>query len=119
MLRLETVAILAYKEMESKGLIEKIEIESEGIEAVRKAWASRRLYVQYPTWFYKTLRRACKHAEVDFRGVHALRHAFATMALRKHSVKKVAEWLGHNDIYLTYATYGHLVENEAGVDAWE
>ncbi|MFI5017732.1 MAG: tyrosine-type recombinase/integrase, partial [Dongiales bacterium] len=41
---------------------------------------------------------------------HSLRHAFVS-ALLSHGVPitDVATWLGHRNINVTYATYGHLV----------
>jgi integrase len=46
---------------------------------------------------------------------HSLRHAFVS-ALLSHGVPitDVAVWLGHRNINVTYATYGHLVPSSAG-----
>lgn len=46
---------------------------------------------------------------------HSLRHAFAS-ALLSHGVPitDVAKWLGHRNINVTYATYGHLVPSSMG-----
>jgi integrase len=45
---------------------------------------------------------------------HSLRHAFVS-ALLSHGVPitDVAQWLGHRNINVTYATYGHLVPSAA------
>jgi len=46
---------------------------------------------------------------------HSLRHAFVS-ALLSHGVPitDVAKWLGHRNINVTYATYGHLVPSSLG-----
>ena len=46
---------------------------------------------------------------------HSLRHAFVR-ALLSHGVPitDVAAWLGHRNINVTYATYGHLVPSSLG-----
>jgi integrase len=46
---------------------------------------------------------------------HSLRHAFVS-ALLSHGVPitDVAAWLGHRNINVTYATYGHLVPSSLG-----
>jgi integrase len=46
---------------------------------------------------------------------HSLRHGFAS-ALLSHGVPitDVAAWLGHRNINVTYATYGHLVPSSLG-----
>lgn len=41
---------------------------------------------------------------------HSLRHAFVSALLsRGVPITDVATWLGHRNINVTYATYGHLV----------
>jgi integrase len=41
---------------------------------------------------------------------HALRHGFASACLSAGlPVTDVAKWLGHRDINITFATYGHLI----------
>lgn len=46
---------------------------------------------------------------------HSLRHAFVS-ALLSHGVPitDVAVWLGHRNINVTYAIYGHLVPSSLG-----
>ena len=68
-----------------------------------------RIYIKYHTWFFKTLRRLCRKAEVEFKGVHALRNSFATMALTRWTVAEVSHYLGHKDISTTFTIYGHLI----------
>ena len=47
------------------------------------------------------------------RPVHALRHTFASFALRSGwPVGQLAKWLGHSDINTTYSIYGHLIAEE-------
>lgn len=46
---------------------------------------------------------------------HSLRHAFASALLARNvPIHDVAKWLGHRDINVTYATYGHLVPSAWG-----
>jgi integrase len=46
---------------------------------------------------------------------HSLRHAFVSALLsRGVPITDVAQWLGHRDINITYATYGHLVPSSLG-----
>jgi integrase len=46
---------------------------------------------------------------------HSLRHVFASALLAEGvPVTDVATWLGHKDINVTYATYGHLIPSAAG-----
>jgi integrase len=41
---------------------------------------------------------------------HSLRHVFASVALSNSiPISDVSKWLGHRDINMTYAIYGHLV----------
>ena len=41
---------------------------------------------------------------------HSMRHAFASALLaRLVPITDVGKWLGHRNINVTYATYGHLV----------
>ncbi|WP_431933716.1 tyrosine-type recombinase/integrase [Nonomuraea jabiensis] len=46
---------------------------------------------------------------------HGLRHAYASMQLAQGiPITDVSRWLGHQDIGITFRTYGHLVE-----EAWD
>ena len=46
---------------------------------------------------------------------HSLRHAFVSALLsRGVPITDVAKWLGHRNINVTYATYGHLVPSSLG-----
>lgn len=67
------------------------------------------LYTRKPMWFYKTLSRVCKKAGVTFKDVHALRHSFATKALKTWQIGYLSKWLGHANIQTTLGTYAHLL----------
>ena len=46
---------------------------------------------------------------------HSLRHSFVSALLaRQVPITDVAKWLGHRNINVTYAVYGHLVPSAAG-----
>jgi integrase len=46
---------------------------------------------------------------------HSLRHAFVSALLsRGVPITDVAAWLGHRNINVTYAIYGHLVPSSLG-----
>lgn len=46
---------------------------------------------------------------------HSLRHGFVSALLsRGVPITDVAQWLGHRDINITFATYGHLVPSSLG-----
>jgi integrase len=56
---------------------------------------------------------ACKAGLPDY-GPHQLRHTYASKLLHNGvTITELAHWLGHKDINVTHATYGHLVP-----DAW-
>lgn len=51
--------------------------------------------------------------EIPLHGVHSLRHTFASMVFEKGvDVKTVSEILGHSDVYVTYNTYIHLINDQ-------
>lgn len=48
---------------------------------------------------------------ISHKGLHVLRHTFASMLFAKGiDVKTVSELLGHADVRITYSTYIHLIE---------
>lgn len=52
---------------------------------------------------------------ITFRGLHALRHTFASKCFKakpKIDVKIISEILGHSDIKITQNTYVHLLEEQ-------
>ena len=63
---------------------------------------------------YKWFKQAIKEAGVpDIGGLHALRHEYATMAIRKGiSPKLVQKQLGHSDVSITMDIYNHVSNNE-------
>lgn len=51
-----------------------------------------------------------KSARVSFIKTHALRHFFASSLLsRGVPITDVSVWLGHSNVEITYAYYGHLM----------
>lgn len=55
------------------------------------------------------VKRACKQAEVPYKGMHAFRHTFASNCYdRGCDVKMLSKLLGHADVAITYNTYIHL-----------
>ena len=56
-----------------------------------------------------TMKTVCKLAEIEYRGMHVLRHTFATNCYyRGCDVKILSKLLGHADVAITYNTYIHL-----------
>ena len=52
------------------------------------------------------------HCGIEKRGIHALRHTFASKLFQKNvDVKIISKLLGHNDVNITYNTYIHLIED--------
>ena len=61
-----------------------------------------------PRNYNRMLERLCERVGVEYKGVHALRHSFATTLIQKGaSVKYVSELLGHASIQTTYNLYVH------------
>jgi len=61
-----------------------------------------------PRNYSRMLERLCERVGVQYKGVHALRHSFATTLIQKGaSVKYVSELLGHASIQTTYNLYVH------------
>ena len=55
------------------------------------------------------IRKACKEANVPYRGQHVFRHTFATNCYYKGcEVKVLSKFLGHSNSSITYNTYIHL-----------
>jgi integrase len=52
-------------------------------------------------------------ADIGHKGIHILRHTFASMLFKKGvDVKTVSELLGHADVRITYMTYIHLIQEQ-------
>lgn len=61
-----------------------------------------------PRNYSQMLERLCERVGAQYKGVHALRHSFATTLIQKGaSVKYVSELLGHASIQTTYNLYVH------------
>jgi len=55
----------------------------------------------------------CKHLVINYKGLHAFRHTFATNCYERGcDVKILSKLLGHADVAITYNTYIHLYGNE-------
>ena len=60
-----------------------------------------------------TMEKACEAAGVEHRGLHALRHSFASnLYARGVEVKIISKLLGHASVEITYNRYIHLFEGE-------
>ena len=73
-----------------------------------------RMFMNYHTILkrFKTAARVMELPETFTP--HSLRHAFASALLaRLVPITDVGKWLGHRNINVTYATYGHLVPSAA------
>lgn len=56
----------------------------------------------------RSFRSICKKAGIDGRGIHSLRHTFATNWVRKSpDIPSLSRILGHADAAFTYKTYCH------------
>lgn len=59
------------------------------------------------------MEKACEAAEVDHRGLHALRHSFASnLYARGVEIKVISKLLGHASTQITYDRYVHLFEGD-------
>ncbi len=72
-------------------------------------------FPRYST-YWRRFRAHARTAEIPAGFTpHSLRHAFVSALLsRGVPITDVAQWLGHRDINITYATYGHLVPSSLG-----
>lgn len=69
----------------------------------------------YPTYLRLFTQQAAKAGISGRFTPHSLRHVFAsTLLARMVPITDVAAWLGHKDINVTYAIYGHLVPSSLG-----
>ena len=66
-----------------------------------------------PRNYSRMLERLCDRVGVEYKGVHALRHSFATSLIAKGaSVKYVSTLLGHASIQTTFNIYVHADMDE-------
>ena len=64
-----------------------------------------------PSNFRNAFRRFCEFADVEYKGVHALRHTFASLMFAQDvDIKYISTWLGHSSVQITYDTYVHIME---------
>ncbi len=67
----------------------------------------------YPRNLQRTFDRMLTKAGIPHMGLHALRHTFASLLIRKGiDIKIVSELLGHADVTLTYNTYVHIINEQ-------
>lgn len=61
----------------------------------------------------QTFKSICDDLGIEHKGIHALRHTFATLLLtKKIDIKVVSEILGHTDIRFTYNKYIHILQEQ-------
>lgn len=67
----------------------------------------------YPRNLQRTFDHMLKDAGIPHMGLHALRHTFASLLIRKGiDIKIVSELLGHADVTFTYNTYVHIINEQ-------
>ena len=60
-----------------------------------------------------TMESTCETAGVEHRGLHALRHSFASnLYARGVEVKVISKLLGHASVEITYNRYIHFFEGD-------
>jgi site-specific recombinase XerD len=60
-----------------------------------------------------TMETVCEAAGVEHRGLHALRHSFASkLYARGVEVKIISKLLGHASVEITYNRYIHFFEGD-------
>ncbi len=61
----------------------------------------------------RTLQNLCEKANVDYKGIHAMRHTFATnLVANGVDIRSVADLLGHSSIQTTLSTYSHSIQEQ-------
>ena len=69
--------------------------------------------ILYPMNMQRTLDIILSKAGISHKGLHSLRHTFASMLIRKGvDIKVVSELLGHSDVSFTYNTYVHIMDEQ-------
>ena len=59
----------------------------------------------------RTLQNICDYAGIEYKGIHAMRHTFATNLITKGvDVRTVSDLLGHHNIQTTLAIYAHSIQ---------
>lgn len=65
----------------------------------------------------QTFSRICEENFIEYKGVHALRHTFGSVLVKKGvDIKVISEMLGHSTVQFTYDRYIHVI-NEMKAEA--
>ena len=101
-----------------------IPLNSRAMEAIRRLKAQRIVgcpcvfatqtgkYLSYRN-LLATMEKACETAGVEHRGLHALRHSFASnLYAWGVEVKIISKLLGHASVEITYNRYIHFFEGD-------
>lgn len=65
----------------------------------------------------QTFSRICEENFIEYKGVHALRHTFGSVLVKKMvDIKVISEILGHSTVQFTYDRYIHVI-NEMKAEA--
>lgn len=63
--------------------------------------------------YRRDFRRFCERYDISYRGIHTLRHTFASRLFRKGiDVQTVSKLLGHNNPTITQNIYIHILEEQ-------
>lgn len=63
--------------------------------------------------YRRDFRRFCERYDIPYRGIHTLRHTFASRLFRKGiDVQTVSKLLGHNNPTITQNIYIHILEEQ-------
>lgn len=73
---------------------------------------SDNIYLYSKDWLYYKMNALCQLSDIPFLGIHALRHTFATIALKTWNINILSKFLGHKDISTTFRIYGHLMPQD-------
>lgn len=61
----------------------------------------------------QTFERICNDINIQHKAIHALRHTFGSMLIRRGvDIKVVSELLGHGNVTLTYNKYIHIIKEQ-------
>lgn len=67
----------------------------------------------------QTFSRICEENHIEYKGLHALRHTFGSVMIRKGvDIKVISEILGHSTVQFTYDRYIHII-NEMKAEAMD
>ena len=89
------------------------ELDYKTLAPLLEKYKNRTIYTKYRNWMLRELNVLCKKVKVPPKGLHAIRHSFATVALHRNwEIAQLSQWLGHASITETVDTYGHLLKKE-------